>query len=409
MPGLVSKEAREARSAAGIFAALRLLDAGRLHLGGRDQLPPGVPALSAPGRPAPLRDGDRGGLRREEDRARRRALRHPAHRVPRPARRAGRAHALPPAQVQAGGAAEAPRPAPAAGSRPRPKPAVTHDNRFFWEGVAQRELRIQRCNACGRLQHPPGPMCPACHGLDLGYAALAGTRDPSTASSSRIIRRFRPSRCPNLIVLVELEEGTRIVSNLVGARARAGARSACRSRSSSPRSSRGALLPRFRPAAGVGASAWISPSAASRKPCAISRARSSPSAAATSAARSSSAAASGSTRSCGRELVKANLAGLAIPEDVGGSGFGMLEVCARARGGRAAISRRCRWFASLVLGGLPIARFGSDGAAPSAGCVPAAGEGLVLTAALVETGSADPARAARHARAATAGPGGSTA
>jgi alkylation response protein AidB-like acyl-CoA dehydrogenase len=96
------------------------------------------------------------------------------------------------------------------------------------------------------------------------------------------------------------------------------------------------------------------------------------------------------------ELVKANLAGLALPEDVGGSGFGMLEVALVLQEAGRSLAP-VPWFASLVLGGLPLARFGSE-AQRQRWLVPAAGEGLVLTAALVETGSADPARPRVSAR-----------
>jgi uncharacterized OB-fold protein len=138
-------------------------------------------------------------------------------------------------------------PAPAAGSRPRPKAAVTHDNRFFWEGVAQRELRIQRCNGCGRLQHPPGPMCPGCHGLDLGWVRSQGRG--TLYSYVYVHHPALPAfENPNLVVLVELEEGTRIVSNLVGAareQVRIGMPVAVEFAEVEP----GRLLPRFRPAA----------------------------------------------------------------------------------------------------------------------------------------------------------------
>ena len=137
--------------------------------------------------------------------------------------------------------------APPAASRPRPKPALTHDNRFFWEGVAQRELRIQRCNACHRLQHPPGPMCAGCHGLDLGFVRSQGR---GTVYSYVYAHHpaIPPFEVPNLIVLVELEEGTRIVSNLVGAareQVRIGMPVAVEFAEVEP----GRLLPRFRPAA----------------------------------------------------------------------------------------------------------------------------------------------------------------
>ena len=90
------------------------------------------------------------------------------------------------------------------------------------------------------------------------------------------------------------------------------------------------------------------------------------------------------------ELVKTNLAGLALPEDVGGSGFGMLELAlVLEEAGRHLAP--VPLFASLVLGGLPLARFGSE-AQRRRWLVPAAAEGVVLSAALVEAGSADPSR-----------------
>ena len=48
------------------------------------------------------------------------------------------------------------------------------DTDFFWEGTKQGELRLQTCNACGELRHPPGPVCPACHAMDRGYVVATG-------------------------------------------------------------------------------------------------------------------------------------------------------------------------------------------------------------------------------------------
>jgi uncharacterized protein len=54
-------------------------------------------------------------------------------------------------------------------------PAGDEEGGFFWEGTARGELRIQKCNACGRLRHPPRPMCPHCRSTDRSWAAVAGT------------------------------------------------------------------------------------------------------------------------------------------------------------------------------------------------------------------------------------------
>ena len=241
MPGLISKEAREARSAAGIFATLRLLDeAGFTSVVATNctqeyqrYLRPGD-LLHSETVIEEVSDQKKTGLgvghfvtQRTEYRDQHGEL---------VARMRFRLLKFKPAA----------RPK-AAGLRPRPKAAVTHDNRFFWEGVAQRELRIQRCNACGRLQHPPGPMCPACHGLDLGWV-----RSQGRGTLYSFVYVHHPElpyfENPNLVVLVELEEGTRIVSNLVGAareQVRIGLPVAVEFAEVEP----GRLLPRFRPAA----------------------------------------------------------------------------------------------------------------------------------------------------------------
>jgi hypothetical protein len=95
------------------------------------------------------------------------------------------------------------------------KPGITHDNRFFWEGLVRHQLLIQRCASCHRLQHPPAPMCPGCHSFEM---------EAIEASGRGIVHSFvvahhppiPPFEYPNVIVLVELEEGTRLVSRLVG-------------------------------------------------------------------------------------------------------------------------------------------------------------------------------------------------
>lgn len=98
---------------------------------------------------------------------------------------------------------------------PRPRPAVNRDNAFFFEGAARHELLIQRCTSCGALRHPPGPMCPQCQSLEW---------DTVVSSGKGTVHSFVVAHYPQIpafdyplpIVLVELEEGTRVVSNIVG-------------------------------------------------------------------------------------------------------------------------------------------------------------------------------------------------
>uniref|UniRef100_A0AAU3H1I7 MaoC family dehydratase N-terminal domain-containing protein n=1 Tax=Streptomyces sp. NBC_01401 TaxID=2903854 RepID=A0AAU3H1I7_9ACTN len=111
------------------------------------------------------------------------------------------------------------RPAPPepAGPDPalRPRPAVNRDNAFFFDGAKQHRLLIQRCARCAVLRHPPGPCCPACRSLEWDTVEAAGhghvysfvvnhhPRHPAFAS-------------PYLVAVVELAEGTRLITDLTG-------------------------------------------------------------------------------------------------------------------------------------------------------------------------------------------------
>jgi len=53
-------------------------------------------------------------------------------------------------------------------------PAVDDESAFFWQGTLAGELRIQSCNSCGRLRHPPRPMCPWCRSTDRSWQRVDG-------------------------------------------------------------------------------------------------------------------------------------------------------------------------------------------------------------------------------------------
>jgi hypothetical protein len=96
------------------------------------------------------------------------------------------------------------------------------------------------------------------------------------------------------------------------------------------------------------------------------------------------------------ELVRANFTGLTLSEDVGGSAFGMTEVCIVLEElGRSLAP--VPLFPTLVLGGMPVDEFGDD-AQRERWLAPTVTDGAILTAALIESGSSDPARPRTSAR-----------
>lgn len=88
------------------------------------------------------------------------------------------------------------------------------DAAFFWEGIDQEELRIQRCSGCGRLRHPPRPMCPFCRSIESDHIVASGRGEVYS-----FVVHHRPEvpdrEHPFAVVLVQLEEGTRIVGNVI--------------------------------------------------------------------------------------------------------------------------------------------------------------------------------------------------
>lgn len=95
----------------------------------------------------------------------------------------------------------------------RPAPPVGRDNAYFWEGVDAGELRIQKCNACGALRHPPAPLCEVCGSSDQGYVVSSG-RGVVYSHVTHHYPKLPGVALPHTILLVELEEGVRLVSEL---------------------------------------------------------------------------------------------------------------------------------------------------------------------------------------------------
>jgi uncharacterized OB-fold protein/acyl dehydratase len=99
----------------------------------------------------------------------------------------------------------------------RPRPAINRDNEFFWEGARAHELRIQRCTGCGALHFPPTPRCAECGAFTYDWVVSSG-RGHLYSYAVPHYPQANGFDYPVLVGLVELEEGTRLVSNIIGCR-----------------------------------------------------------------------------------------------------------------------------------------------------------------------------------------------
>ncbi|HEY3096257.1 MAG TPA: bifunctional MaoC family dehydratase N-terminal/OB-fold nucleic acid binding domain-containing protein [Acidimicrobiia bacterium] len=101
-------------------------------------------------------------------------------------------------------------------ARPRrPRPALTQDNAFWFEGARQHRLLIQRCKQCGTLRHPPRPMCAECRSYEWEVVDASGRG----TVYSFVVNHYPQAPAfdyPLAVGLIELEEGTRLVANVIG-------------------------------------------------------------------------------------------------------------------------------------------------------------------------------------------------
>lgn len=92
-------------------------------------------------------------------------------------------------------------------------PSVSRDTEFFWNGLKEHKLLIQRCTDCQTLRVPPRPMCGNCQSLNWDSIESTGRG----AVYSYVMPQYPPIPFfdyPYVVALIELDEGVRIVSNL---------------------------------------------------------------------------------------------------------------------------------------------------------------------------------------------------
>ena len=98
---------------------------------------------------------------------------------------------------------------------PRMLPEPTPETRHFWDGCKEGELRLQRCSDCSESYFPPRPFCPHCGSRKVEVYKASGK---GVLWSYVINHRPRPDMGPDpyAIAVVKLEEGPKMMTNIVG-------------------------------------------------------------------------------------------------------------------------------------------------------------------------------------------------
>ena len=95
-------------------------------------------------------------------------------------------------------------------------PTPEHDTLPYWEAAREGRLLIRRCGACGRAGFYPRPFCPTCWSDDVRWETASGR---ATLYTYSVIHQneLPPFHAwlPYVAAIVELEEGPRMMTNLV--------------------------------------------------------------------------------------------------------------------------------------------------------------------------------------------------
>lgn len=100
----------------------------------------------------------------------------------------------------------------------RPMPVLDADSTPFWEGCREHRLRLQKCSNCSTPRYPARRHCAACGSDQSEWFDASGK---ATVFSWIVVRHPVPKEVfadevPYVVALLDLEEGVRMASNIVG-------------------------------------------------------------------------------------------------------------------------------------------------------------------------------------------------
>lgn len=98
---------------------------------------------------------------------------------------------------------------------PTPNPPVTSDSLPYWEASIEGKLVLPRCNGCAEVIWYPRHFCPSCGTTDVAWFEASGR---GTVYSFTVVERGQgrwAEHSPYVLAYVELEEGPRVLTNII--------------------------------------------------------------------------------------------------------------------------------------------------------------------------------------------------
>jgi len=99
----------------------------------------------------------------------------------------------------------------------KPVPRPSPESERYWQAAREHRLELPRCNACGKLWFPPSQSCPHCLAADFAWTTVSGIGKVfSFVTYYRVYHPAFAQEVPYVVALVELAEGPRLLTNIVG-------------------------------------------------------------------------------------------------------------------------------------------------------------------------------------------------
>lgn len=96
-------------------------------------------------------------------------------------------------------------------------PVLYPEEAPFWDGARRGELVLQKCDECEKVRYPIGPSCPDCLSTEFTWTTLSGQGQVrSYVVYHRAWAPWLEKQLPYAVVQVELAEGPRLTTNLLG-------------------------------------------------------------------------------------------------------------------------------------------------------------------------------------------------
>src|SRR5262245_20647902 len=98
----------------------------------------------------------------------------------------------------------------------KPLPRPSEITRPFWEAARKGKIIVQRCEVCGRAQHPPRPTCSNCWSDNIKWIECSGDGEVYTYTVCHwaTMPSFK-NETPYIVAIVELPEGIRLNGGVI--------------------------------------------------------------------------------------------------------------------------------------------------------------------------------------------------